>query len=212
MLFAVKRAASFAPLKANKPHLIRWLLYSARRSPSCLRFVAEYLAGTKAHAVLPKDEIANFITDQIPRKAEAAHTDEVAWLLFWAREMGLKLPASTFDKVRSLRSSVVGLVTLDLRQQGLINGALKVPEWKTFATVGGLKSEMWLLAYEATKKGWWPGSNKSGFVSGHPFFGDLFAAGVEFYDPQQKAKSSVTPASKIFRLAVTSMGSGGYPG
>jgi hypothetical protein len=48
-----------------------------------------------ASASLPKAGINSYILQQIPVKAEAVHTDEVAWLLFWAREVGLKLPAST---------------------------------------------------------------------------------------------------------------------
>jgi hypothetical protein len=119
LLFAVKRAASFNIHKSNLSHLVSWFLYAARRSPSCLSFVAEYLAAMHASAPLPAAEINSYILQQIPVKAEAVHTDEVAWLLFWAREVGLKLPASTLEKVGTLRSSVVALLTLDLRQMGL---------------------------------------------------------------------------------------------
>ncbi|WP_341023360.1 RNA-directed DNA polymerase [Brevundimonas diminuta] len=211
MLFAVKRAVSFAVTLDNKSHLIRWLLYAARRSPSCLQFVAEHLAATRADKVLPKDEIADFIQQQIPLKAEAAHTDEVSWLLFWAREIDLKLSGSALEKVKTLRSSVVGLVTLDLHDRGLVQGKFKTPEWKSFATSDGLKSEMWLLSYEATKKGWWPGSVKSNFIQSHQFFGDLWKEDIEFYDPKKAAKKSVTPASQIFRTRGSDAYVGSYP-
>lgn len=212
MLFAAKRAAGFQPDKTNRPHLVRWLLYAARRSPSCLRFVAEYLAALHDEEILPKGEIEAFILQQVPGKAEAAHTDEVAWLLFWAREIGLKVPVGAFDKVRMLRSSVVGLISLDLRQKGLVEGSLKVPEWKAFATSEGLKSEMWLLAYEASKKEWWPGSNKSSFLSAHPYFGDVLKKNVEFYDAKKVSKNAFEP---IFPAVISpvglSSGSTGYP-
>ncbi len=48
-----------------------------------------------------------------------------------------------------------------------------------------------MVAYEATKKGWWSSNLPSGFVSGHPFFGDLWNKGVEFYDVEKKARKSV---------------------
>ncbi|WP_374600539.1 RNA-directed DNA polymerase [Brevundimonas sp.] len=204
LLFAAKRAVSFSVQTTNTAHLFRWLLYCARRSPSCLRFVAEHLAAIRADKVTDKGEIADFILQQVPVKAEAAHTDEVAWLLFWAREIGLKLDAGLFDRVRPLRSSAVGLLTLDLNDRGLISGKLKVPEWKAFATQDGLKSEMWLLAYEATLKGWWPGSVKSSFVSGHPYFGTLWSEKVEFYDPKKTSKAATTPSRMVFRASPSS--------
>ena len=160
----------------------------------------------------PKTEIEEFILQQIPLKAEAAHTEEVAWLLFWAREIGLKVPVGAFDKVRMLRSSVVGLLSLDLRQGGLVDGNLKVPEWKSFATADGLKSEMWMIAYEATKKGWWPGSNKSNFISEHPYFSDMLTKDVEFYDLKKKAKGADASFALPFVPNILSGGgSGGYP-
>lgn len=212
MLFAAKRAASFIPDGSNKAHLVRWLLYAARRSPSCLRFVAEFLAPHHKDDNQPKTEIEEFILQQIPLKAEAAHTEEVAWLLFWAREIGLKVPVGAFDKVRMLRSSVVGLLSLDLRQGGLVDGNLKVPEWKSFATADGLKSEMWMIAYEATKKGWWPGSNKSNFISEHPYFSDMLTKDVEFYDLKKKVKGADASFALPFVPTILSGGgSGGYP-
>jgi hypothetical protein len=185
LLFAVKRAASFDIHKSNLSHLVSWFLYAARRSPSCLSFVAEHLAAMHASAPLPAAEINSYILQQIPVKAEAVHTDEVAWLLFWAREVGLKLPASALEKVSTLRSSVVALLTLDLRQMGLVDGKLELSHWKASAKADGLKSEMWLAAYEATKKGWWRGKCSNTFITGHPFFADILAKDVEFYDTKR---------------------------
>ncbi len=85
----------------------------------------------------------------------------------------MKLPASTLEKVSTLRSSVVALLTLDLRQMGLVDGKLKLSHWKASAKADGLKSEMWLVAYEATKKGWWRGKCSNTFITGHPFFADI---------------------------------------
>jgi hypothetical protein len=94
MLFAAKRAASFNVHPSNHAHLTRWLLYCARRAPTCLSFVAEHLAALNSTtASLPKLEIADYIQQQLKIKADFGHTHEIAWLLFWARETGLKLLA-----------------------------------------------------------------------------------------------------------------------
>lgn len=212
LLFAAKRAASFNVDQSNISHLVRWLLYSSRRAPSCLSFVAEHLAATASTHFLPDEEIESFILQQLPLKAEAVHTDEVAWLLFWAREIGLKLPVAAFEKVTKLRSSAVGLITLDLRERGQIDGKLTVTEWRKAATTDGLKSELWLIAYEATKKGWWKGKCSSNFITGHPFFAAIWNKEIEFYDPKKRARKRVSPT--FLRTALSSgagWGSGEYP-
>lgn len=210
LLFAAKRAASFEISADNIQHFVRWLLYSARRSPSCLSFVAEHLASLNATDILSGDEIAAYILQQIPLKAEAAHTDEVAWLLFWAREVKLNLPAEALEVVTSLRSSAVAMLTLDLQQRALITGKLNVATWKAATTSEGLRSELWLVAYEATKKGWWPKKVATGFITGHQFFGDIWAKDIEFYDPDKKARKKSIP---VFQSGWATAGSffGGYP-
>ncbi len=192
LLFAVKRAASFYIKDCNVDHLVRWLLYCARRSATCLSFVAEHLATINGSTQLPHDEIHAFILEQIPIKAALGHTNELAWLLFWAREIELTIPAAAMDNVMKLRSSTIGLLTLDLWHRSLIGGALDFSFWQGFASEAGLKSEMWLIAYEATRKSWWPRTQNTDFITEHRFFGDLWNAKVEFYDPSKKARKRVT--------------------
>lgn len=208
LLFAAKRAASFELDSSNTCHLVRWLLYTARRAPSALSFVAEHLAALDKRETLPRTEIESYIIEQIPLKAEAVHTNELAWLLFWAREISLKIPATALLKVKQLRSSVVGLVTLDLRQAGLIDGAFSVPDWKACTTADGLKSEMWLLAYEATKKGWWEGAAKTAFIRNHDYFGLLWTKEVEFYNRAKKARRRIRPS--VFSATASRFGVWGF--
>lgn len=192
LLFATKRAASFDLKPNNTEHLVRWMLYCARRSATCLSFVAEHLAAAHGTTPLPDDEIHSYILRQIPIKAAAGHTNELAWLLFWAREIGLEIPAAVMANVMALRSSVVALITLDLWHKSLIKGALDFSFWQSFATDIGLKSEMWLVAYEATRKGWWPKAQNTDFITNHKFFADIWNQNVEFYDPARKARKRVT--------------------
>jgi hypothetical protein len=194
LLFAVKRAASFDLQPTNVEHLVRWMLYCARRSATCLSFVAEHLAAIHGTVALPNAEIHAYILQQIPLKAAAGHTHELAWLLFWAREISLTIPAAVMPNVMVLRSSVVALLTLDLWHRSMISGALDFSFWQGFTTDDGLKSEMWLVAYEATRKGWWPKAQNTDFITKHTFFADLWNANVEFYDLGRKARKRVTPS------------------
>jgi hypothetical protein len=208
LLFAAKRAASFDVHQDNMAHFVRWLLYCARRAPSALSFVAEHLAAIKNTSFLPDPEIETYILEQIPQKAEAVHPHELAWLLFWAREIGLKLPAASLEKTKKLRSSVAALIALDLRDSGRIDGVFKVPEWNACTTAEGLKSEMWLLSYEATKKGWWLGATKSAFITNHEYFASLWDKDVEFYNRAKKAKKKVMPS--VFSAAAASTSAGAF--
>ena len=192
MLFAAKRSASFELSESNIAHLTRWLLYSARRSPSCLSFVAEHLAALNSTVGdLPKLEIAAYIKQQIKIKADFAHTNEAAWLLFWAREIGLKIQMESLGNLTNLRSSVVAMLMLDMNQKDLIENTLDTSFWRSFANSDGLKSEMWLLSYEATKKGWWPKAVNHKFVSEHQFFAEIWARDIEFYDKEKKARQHI---------------------
>src|SRR3546814_1525375 len=53
---------------------------------------------------------------------------------------------------------------------------------------------MWLIAYEATRKGWWPKAQSSDFITKHDYFSDLWTAKVEFYNSGKKARKQVMPS------------------
>ncbi len=201
LLFACKRACSLPLGEENSGHLVRWLLYCCRRAPSCLRFVSEFLAAKPPSDPIVKDEVSSFIFQQIPRKAEAAHSEEIAWLLFWAREIGLKIPDSVLNSCSRVRSSVVALIALDIRDAGNVIGTLDETYWRGFSNSDGLKSEMWLVAYEASKRQWWSSPQNCDFITNHEFFADLMAEDVSFYDRNKEAKPLRPAPFKLGALA-----------
>lgn len=73
----------------------------------------------------------------------------------------------------------------------------------------GLKSEMWLLAYEVTKKGWWRRSVSGSYIGSHPFFGELWKRDVQFYEPKRKSRPQV---GKSFFAMVASLSEDAGPG
>ena len=207
LLFAIRRASSFDIHDDNWFHFVRWLLYCCRRSSACLSFVVEhlsdlYLSGRR----LPFAEIVDFILERLPSHAAAAHTAEVAWLLFWARELGIALPRESLREVVELRSSVCALITLDLRQRGQITGRPNLAFWNSFLNSGGLQSEMWLFAYEVAIKGWARPSGGENYIKNHQFFGDLATRKVEFYEPARRARPRVGPS--FFRMLAQVRGTG----
>lgn len=191
--FAARRATTFKIDPANQAHLSRWLMYCVRRAPSSLHSVVQYLAQNHSGpGAISKDEVATFVREQIVTNAKFAHTDEVAWYLYWALRVGMTLPATILRNLLPLRSSVVALLTLHLNFRSLINGTLDTSFWQSFASVSGLRSEMWLVAYEATKKGWWQSAQSPTFITGHSFFSDIFQKQVSFYDESKIGTPSQT--------------------
>lgn len=213
LLYAAKRAASFEIAHKNWNHLIHWLLYAARRSTTCVSFVVEFLSTASADGKqLPLEEIVQFIHQQLPIRGEAAHTSEVSWLMFLARELKIPLKSSALGKVLQLRSGTCALIVFEMLQRGLVDGRINTKFWRSFATSGGLKSEMWLVAYEITKKGWWPRRKSCDYITSDPFFAELWKRNVEFYDPRHKARPPATRPIFARPSNVSIDGGGAYPG
>ena len=147
-----------------------------------------------ARRSVPTNAIGRFIRQRLPEEAEFGHTAEVAWLLFWARELQINLDAEIFSDAMALSSSAVAILILDLRQLDLISGSIDDTIWRQFATEEGLSSEMWLVAYEATKKNWWTKNISSKYINDHAFFKDIWTADIHFYDQKRKARPQVGPA------------------
>lgn len=81
------------------------------------------------------------------------------------------------------------MIAMDLSDAGQIIGNLDDSYWMSFANSSGLKSEMWLTAYEATRKGWWSTSVDKKFISSDEYFTELDARDVEFYKRKRKART-----------------------
>jgi Reverse transcriptase (RNA-dependent DNA polymerase) len=213
LLFAAKRSATFEIADENWNHFIQWLLYVARRSTTCMSFIVQHLSRASASGKdLPLEQIREYIHRQVSIRTEAAHTSEVAWLIFWARELQIQLEASVLNAVGRLRSSVCALLVFDMIQHGLIDEQVETTFWESFANADGLKSEMWLVAYEATKKNWWLRPRNSEYITSHRFFDELWRRNVEFYEPERRSRPQVgQPFFAMVARLSTGAGVGGYP-
>jgi hypothetical protein len=136
---------------------------------------------------LGTDRIAKLILDLVRRFAPTGSHAEVAWALFLAKALKIRLKAADLGPVLGLESSVCALITLDLRSVGLIAGALDTSIWQQSMNDAGLQSSNWLLSYEANIKGWLP-FGAPNYVDAHPYFGVLKKYGISFYDVKKNVK------------------------
>lgn len=218
-LYAAKVAATFSIMPENEDHRAFWLLHLARRYPITLPFVMEFLILRSMQKGFPRDAVEKFVVSLIPSTASRGHVHELSWLLFAVRELNIQIDAGKFSDVVRLRSSVVALLTFDLWHRGQINGPVDFKFWRSFANAEGLRSEMWLVAYECSIKGWWDQKLDTSYVTDCPFFSGLWGAGVEFYDVKKGAIVLAKPLNSMNRSELmaalglvddgTSYGSGG---
>lgn len=106
---------------------------------------------------------------------------EIGWALWISKLFGITLPDAVWRDVSSVDDSIVALLSLDLKANGLAD-ELDPVLWSQHMEAGHLYSENWLIAYEALIKGWLPSKDGSNYVAADDFFSLLSVRGVEFYD------------------------------
>jgi hypothetical protein len=106
---------------------------------------------------------------------------EVAWALWLCKLFSIQLPEKSLGEVSQIDDPIVALLALDLRANGLAD-TLDASVWLKHMQADQLYSENWLLAYEASVKGWLASDDGTDYVAADNFFGILSQNGVEFYD------------------------------
>jgi hypothetical protein len=182
-------------------HPENWELYEANVlrsgivSPNCLSTVASILSTYNALGYsLHRDRVLSFCKNIIAPAARSEHHSEVVWGLWTALELSIKLPKTVTAALGGIRSAVSALVALHLRDESLLTGTLDTSSWQSFLNPIGLKGPMWMLAYEASRKGWLGGG--TGFVAMDPLFGPLHAADVPFYETRERLAPFIRKITK----------------
>lgn len=190
--YAVKRTKSLRVQPDNWRMYESFLLKAVRANPTVTPDVVEILVSYNHNKYsIDRPRISKLIADLVHKNAPLAHHAEVAWALFLAKGLKIKLARKSAQAVSTLESSTCALLALDLRRSGLIEGKLDTSLWEQSMTQDGLKSNMWLLAYEADLKGWLQ-DNPVNFVDSDPYFSILKKKMISFYD----VKKNVTHITK----------------
>jgi hypothetical protein len=190
LTYAVKRSRGFFLPDDLWSYYEAVLLRVVRKSPSALPSVSQILieANHKGRP-LDRERIWKFIVDCVVYNAPLHNELEVSWALFLSKALKIKLPTRKIRDVFKMNSSACALVALDLSSLGLMDGPISLTNWGRFLDANGLKSEMWLLAYEATLKAWVP-KKAPCFVEADPLFGPMIRKGISFYDIRRNVPST----------------------
>lgn len=180
--WAMKRARTFKVHRKNITLYFDYMIRLTRKSPSTLPILAQSLIEARSNGMsIPMDRVEKFICDIISVHARVGHAFEVSWSLFIAKGLRIPLRRGQLIDVFKLESSLCALLCMDLNVRGLIDGGIDETAWLPYGTVDGLTSPMWLLSYEAVRKGWWTDGRRD-YVENHPLFGPMLRRGVFFYD------------------------------
>jgi hypothetical protein len=180
--WAVKRARTFVIHRDNIALYFDYMIRLTRKSLSALPALAQSLIEARSNGVpIPMDRIEKFIRDVIRVHAHVGHAFEVSWSLFIAKGLRIRLARATLRDVFKMESSLCALLCTDLNSRGWVVGGIDETTWLPYGTELGLSSPMWLLAYEAVRKGWWSDKRRK-YVEDDPLFGPMLRRGVFFYD------------------------------
>lgn len=106
---------------------------------------------------------------------------EVAWSLWLAKNMALKLSDQVGEIVGRIDDDVVALAALDLRDSSLLR-IDDVSLWQSHLANDDLYSEHWLLAYEACVHDWLAPPGEDNYIGSDVFFSILRQHDVFFYN------------------------------
>jgi len=91
------------------------------------------------------------------------------------------VPDEVSAVIGALDDPVVAIIALDLRENGFVID-LDTSKWNSSMTGEDLYTGSWSLAYEARVRVWLLSKNGDDYISADPFFSDIHAFNVHFYD------------------------------
>jgi len=122
----------------------------------------------------------------LEHQADLSHGSELAWSIWTAIWFERPIPTALAKRVDGNPDPALAILALCARDKGLIRRNVQFPKWSDALTADSLYGPMWLLTYEADRRGWLRPSAGS-VVKGDPNFGPLLAANVSFFDQNVKA-------------------------
>lgn len=198
--WALKRSRSFKIVEENFPYYIETVLAITRRAPACFPALAQILIDARHRGVaLPTDSIRKMLLDHIRAHAPVGHAFEVSWALFLLKGLSIKVARDDVASTFHMRSSVCALLLMDINRRGLVDGGIDDSFWHAeCASPHGLKSDLWLLSYEAEKKGWWS-SGPTNYVGTDTTFAPLISHGVYFYSEGRNVPTTRKDSKAILK-------------
>lgn len=163
--------------------LIQKLLFqSAVADPGTLH-TALYIAFEHKKKSLPmaNDSILQAISAIVCRHSALQHGGDVAWALWGAVVLGLRLEDKVVSALESLTDPIAILMSLFAESNNILGRSLDKSRWNTMVTATELFESRWLIAYEGVGHNWLLAQNGDPAVT-DPFFASARQRGIKFID------------------------------
>lgn len=156
------------------------LIAAYRRNSSLVAFLVEI---TILRQVERNDveliKLTEFLEHRLPVLARENRTGEIIWFLFLATRLQITLSARCVEPLTEIDNSMVALLTAWCFDRDLIRGTIDFTRWNRSLSADGLRSGMWLYAYESVGLGINP-IPSTAFIEADPYFATLHAKKVRF--------------------------------
>lgn len=181
--------------ESQKHILVSFLLNVIMHEPSAIPLASEMLVSiNKDHNV--STQIKGTIQEALIFNAEFRYEFELTWLLWLCDILNLAVDENVAKKISTIDNSFVALSALHLKSKGLINQGLDTTLWTLMMKPEELYEENWLLAYEASIKGWLPSVSGSDYLMDDPFFKILKSKNIQFFSPDAHNEWRLKPANE----------------
>lgn len=181
LVYALNRNKNLVVKRGNWPLLESIILNVILLAPTAIKVAIDIFEMYKWYEFDNNlDKIKGTVNEIVLHHSRLNHGREVCWALWFAIVMNVSIDDHVADVVVSQDDPVVALVFLDLLNRGLANPNVNLDYWRTLINDNSLKTEYWLLAYEAIIKGWL--TTTTDYISQNVFFNTLRNNGVSFYD------------------------------
>ena len=182
--------ASFAVRKSSRTLIQRenWDIYEAfllrivRENSNCLDSVVKILCTYAAAGYNISQRVHDFAERMIEEHAPYNHHYEVAWTLWLCRSLSIRLGARATQLVARVENSACACLVYMLRSRTLLTGRGSVSDWTGTVTADDLRSEHWMLVYEAGIRRSWSLPGAQAAVDADPHFRVLRDQGISFFD------------------------------
>ncbi|HEX9869480.1 MAG TPA: RNA-directed DNA polymerase, partial [Candidatus Tectomicrobia bacterium] len=181
--YAVARMRSEVINQSNWELYGNLLLQSAVVEPGTLdTVIVEFYRYQQAGYPVDRNKLAEAFVEVVNTHAPLEHGSEVAWVLWEHILFNIPMESVPARLVRGMRDPVVGLLLLHAQDQKLVPSQTDFSAWQALMKGEELRSENWLLAYEALLKGWLSSADGKDYVASDLCCSAMRASGVSFYD------------------------------
>lgn len=157
-----------------------YLIAAYRRNASLVAFLVEItLLRQIERSDVSLPQLREFLEHRIPVLTRENRTGEIIWLLFMAIRLRIQLSADCLEPLTGIDNSMIALLVALCVDRQIAVGEVDFTNWNRSLTADGLRSGMWLYAYESVGLGINP-MPSSTFIETDPFFARLYAKKVRF--------------------------------